>query len=138
MDMKAIVSKGDIVLDKPVHRRESGMPIGSGVMGTLVWTTPHSIGMQINRTDVYASDGSSMSFPERHSDYGYGCGYVEIDLYEFGRPVFAESQTKQHLDIYDGALTLAGEGVSCTILAWHSRDVIAIRIEDSREKPPPS
>ena len=111
--------------------------MGNGVMGTLVWTTPHSLAMQINRTDVYASDGSSMSFPERHSDYGYGCGYVEIDFYELGKPVFAAGQVKQHLRIYDGALEVSGAGVSCRVVAWDSRDVIAIRIRDERKHSSP-
>lgn len=114
------------------------MPVGNGVMGTLVWTTPHTVAMQINRTDVYASDGSSMSFPARDSDYGYGCGYVELDFYRFGAPAFDPSQIHLKLDIENGVLTVTGSGVTCSFVAWHSRDVIAVGIHDTRDLPVPT
>jgi alpha-L-fucosidase 2 len=137
LNVEDIISQGSIELDHAVHRREAGMPIGNGVMGTLVWTTPHTLAMQINRTDVYASDGSSMSFPARHSDYGYGCGYVELDFYEFGTLAFDPKQTKQRLNIAEGSLTVSGRGVTCSVVAWHSRDVIAVQIRDIRKLPWP-
>ena len=137
INIETMVSSGDIELSRPVHRREGGMPVGNGVMGTLVWTTPYSLGMQINRTDVYASDGTSMSFPERHSDYGYGCGYVEIEFPGFKKQVFTDTDTRQHLRIYDGVLTVSGAGVTCTVVAWPFEDVIAVCIQDRRESAGP-
>jgi hypothetical protein len=55
------VSGADLVYDQPVERSEEGVPIGNGRMGTLVWTTPGTLHMQINRADVYASDSTRRS-----------------------------------------------------------------------------
>ena len=58
-DLRALVSTADLVYEKPVPRSEEGMPIGNGRMGTLVWTTPNRLRMQINRPDVYANNSAS-------------------------------------------------------------------------------
>ena len=79
-ELAKLISEADLIYDKPVPRSEEGIPIGNGRMGTLVWTTPASLRMQINRADVYANDGTTNSFFERHNDYCGGCGYVDIDF----------------------------------------------------------
>jgi hypothetical protein len=56
------------------------MPLGNGRTGTLVWTTPSQVRLQINRVDVYANNSYSNSFIERHNDYCSGCAYVDIDF----------------------------------------------------------
>ena len=50
-ELRRLISDADLVYNKPVPRSEEGMPIGNGRMGTLVWTTPESVRMQINRAD---------------------------------------------------------------------------------------
>ena len=60
-----LISKADLTYSTPVKRSEEGMPIGNGTMGTLVWTTPTSLKMQLNRVDVFANDASSDNFYER-------------------------------------------------------------------------
>src|SRR5262245_12338219 len=61
-DIAKLISQSDLVYEKPVPRSEEGMPIGNGRMGTLVWTTPVSLRMQINRVDVYGNDSTTNSF----------------------------------------------------------------------------
>ena len=80
MDFRQLVSEADLIYDEPVSRSEAGMPVGNGRMGSLVWTTPSSLKMQINRADVFAMNKSTNSFPRRHTDYASGCGYVDINL----------------------------------------------------------
>lgn len=117
--LRELISQGDLVYEKPVGRSEEGIPIGNGRMGTLVWTTPSSLRMQINRVDVYANDSSTNSFIERHNDYCGGCGFIDID---FGEDVFPEAGFRQRLSIYDGLLTTQG----MTVAAWTARDCIAV------------
>jgi hypothetical protein len=51
-DREAQVSRADIVLDRPVARKEGGMPVGNGTMGSLVWTTPGAIKFQIMAIEI--------------------------------------------------------------------------------------
>ena len=120
--LRVTVSDADLVYTKPVPRSEEGMPIGNGRMGTLVWTTPESLRMQINRVDVYANNSATNSFFERHNDYCGGCGYVDVD---FGKEVFPESGFPQTLNVYDGVLKVA----SVEMVAWPAQDVFAVNVQ---------
>jgi len=137
VDHRNLVSRADITYDKPVTRSEEGLPVGNGRMGSLVWTTPAALKFQINRPDVFAVNSSTCSFPRRNTDYASGCGYVDINLVDYGEDVFAGAAFRQHLGVYDGLMTAEGNGVTVRVLAWHERDVIAVEIEDRRKKPAP-
>jgi hypothetical protein len=131
VDHRRLVSRADLRYDKPVTRSEEGLPVGNGRMGTLVWTTPTQLRMQINRVDVYANNSYSNSFFERHNDYCGGCAYVDVNLGATTDP-FPETGFSQHLSVYDGLLTIKGNGVTARIVAWPEQDVIAIAVEDTR------
>src|SRR3954449_7018518 len=75
VDYRKLISRADLVYERPVERSEEGMPVGNGRMGSLVWTTPRQLRFQINRADVYANNSASTSFFERHNDYCSGCAY---------------------------------------------------------------
>ena len=135
IDYRKLVSRADLVHHQPVTRSEAGLPVGNGRMGSLVWTTPASLKMQINRVDVFAMSSTGNSFPRRHTDYASGCGYVDINLVDFGDDVFTGKDFRQHLSVYDGIMTTEGKDVTARALAWHERDVMAIEIEDQRKKP---
>lgn len=137
IDFKAAISAGDLNYTNPATRSEEGMPVGNGRMGSLVWTTPSAIKFQINRDDVFAEDSSSVSFPQQDSDYASGCGYVDINVVSAGPDVFTMPNFNQHLSIYDGMMTADGHGLTARVLAWHSRDVMAIEIDDRRKQPEP-
>ena len=106
-------------------------------MGSLVWTTPAALRLQINRVDVFASNCATNSFPERHSDYCGGYGLVDIDFVDYGQDVFSSEQTRQHLSCYDGLVTVTGRGVETQCVAWPERDVLAIQVSDQRRRPTP-
>src|ERR1043166_8810611 len=76
VNRRAQVSRADLDYDSPARRPEEGIPLGNGRMGSLVWTTPSAVKLQINRVDVHAMDDTSFSFSRADSDYGYGCGYI--------------------------------------------------------------
>src|SRR5580692_4409479 len=64
VDYRSLVSRSDLVYDKPAARSEEGIPVGNGRMGSLAWTTPTELRFQINRNDVYANNSASNSFFE--------------------------------------------------------------------------
>jgi hypothetical protein len=68
VDHGALVSRADLDYDQPVSRSEEGMPLGNGWMGSLVWTVPTALKLQINRVDVFGSNCATNSFPERNTD----------------------------------------------------------------------
>jgi hypothetical protein len=131
------IARADLDYTAPVTRSEEGMPIGNGRMGTLVWTTPTALKTQINRVDVHAMDSTTFSFPRADSDYGYGCGFVDINVAGAGSDVFTGTPFHQHLSVYDGLMTAQGANVTARALAWPDRDVIAIEIDDQRAHPSP-
>lgn len=135
VDLRRLVSRADIVFDAPASRPEEGLPLGNGRTGSLVWTTPSAIKLQVNRVDVHAMDSTTVSFPRADTDYGSGCGYVDINVVDAGEDVFAGPPFRQHLALYDGQMTIQGKGVRARALAWPNGDVLAFEIEDFREKP---
>lgn len=135
VDSKRLVSRADITYSRLAVRSEEGLPIGNGRMGSLLWATPSSLKMQINRVDVFANGCATNSFPERHTDYCGGCGFVDVDFAEYANDVFPSGRTTQHLSAYDGLVTIEGNGVGVQALAWNEQDVIAIEITDRRVKP---
>jgi hypothetical protein len=128
VDYRKLVSRADLVYEKPVPRSEEGIPIGNGRMGSLVWTTPTQLRLQINRVDVYASNCASNSFFERHTDYCGGCAFVDIDFGASGETPFPESGFLQHLSVYDGVLNIEAKGVTANVLASPEQDVIAVMV----------
>lgn len=136
-DLRALVSRADLVYDRPVARSEEGMPVGNGRMGSLVWTTPTALKFQINRVDIQPIASTTTSFFERNSDYMGGAGFVDIELAAAGPAVFPDDGTQQRLSLYDGRMDVRGRGVSARILAWHAGDVMAIEVDDRREHPEP-
>jgi hypothetical protein len=137
VDQRKIVSRADLSFNEPTNRSEEGLPVGTGRMGSLVWTSPSSLKLQINRVDVFANNGATNSFPERHSDYSNGCASVDVDFVDFGEDVFVAPEFSQCLSVYEGIVATKGKGVATRVVASQDRDVIAIEVEDSRERPTP-
>ncbi len=132
-----LIGRADIRLEAPVSRPEAGLPIGNGAMGTLIWTSPTALHMQINRCDVFGAGAATLSFPERDTDYAGGCGFVDLDLGGAGEDVFTAGAMRQHLALHTGELRLNGAGVRVRALAWPRQDVIALEVEDQRSRPQP-
>ena len=135
VDYKSLVSKADLNYDTPVFRSEEGMPVGNGHMGSLVWTTPNAMHFQINRVDVFAMGHNTTSFRDGHTNYANGCGYIDINMVDYGDDVFSGSAFNQHLSVYEGLTTVKGKGVNARVLAWSNGDVIATEIDDQRATP---
>jgi hypothetical protein len=135
VDYHKLVSRADLLYDKPVVRSEEGIPIGNGWMGSLIWTTPTALHFQINHVDLFCMGNNTLSFPKGHTDYSSGCGYVDINLVDYGDDVFVGRAFNQHLSVYEGLATAAGNRIKSRALAWSNGDVIATELDDQRNKP---
>ena len=137
IDRRAQLARADLDYPTPARRAEEGMPVGNGRMGSLVWTTPEALRFQVNRVDVHAMDSTTFSFPHADSDYGYGCGFVDVVFDAAAKPVFSGRRFHQHLSVYDGLMTVRGDGVTARVLASPQHDVMAIEIDDRRARAAP-
>jgi len=133
VDYEKLVGRADLHYKTPVQKSEEGQPIGNGAMGSLVWTTPSQIRMQVNRVDVFGNNSTSNNFYQRNTEYGGGLGWVDID---FGNPVFTARHYNQHLSCYNGISTISGDGIKAKATAWQLEDVLAIHINDARSAQP--
>ncbi|MBN2862516.1 MAG: hypothetical protein JXN62_05100, partial [Bacteroidales bacterium] len=132
MNYQSLVSSGDVHHTGIITTSRDGMPIGTGSMGSLVWSNnDHSLNFQINRVDVFGWNSAAAGSLDGHNDYGYGCGFVNVDL--GGNPL--TSSTSQHLSLYDGKLVIRGTGVNVDIIGDTNSDVFALKIDDTRSYP---
>jgi len=141
-DYQRLVSAADIHFTGPISKGYFGMPVGTGAMDSLVWNIGNSaLGFQINRSDVFGYNSamtgvSGNAFDDGDvtklsSDFGGGCAFVTIDV--GGNPFNAA--TTHHLSLYDGKLTIAGEGLTAEIIAGVDADAFVVKIKDSRSAP---
>lgn len=135
VDLRRLVSVADLHYAEPAKRSEEGVPIGNGRTGSLIWTEPSAVKLQINRVDVFAQDCNTNSFPERHTDYGSSCGCVDLDFGDYGEDVFAGTDFSQSLHVYEGVAEIAGKGVFARAIACVDHDVLAIEVDDHRAQP---
>jgi len=135
VDYPSLVQRADLSYTTPVASSEEGMPIGNGRTGSLVWTTPAALHFQVNRVDLFCMGHNSRSFPFGHTSYSSGCGYVDLSLEGYAQDCFSGRDFRQHLSVYDGLTTVAGPGVTARALAWNDGDVLAVEMDDRRERP---
>ena len=131
IDFRALISKSDLVYSNPVTTSEEGLPVGNGVMGTLVWTTPSSLRYQLNRVDVFANDETTNNFAQRHSDYCGGVGFLDIDFPGYDE-VFSGNDFYQNLSCYEAITTANGRRVKTETFVWSDGDVMAVKVQDNR------
>ena len=135
VDYRALVSRCDLVYETPVKAPVEGLPIGNGRMGTLVWTTPSAIHLQINRNDVFAVNEEHAGAQFAPTDYCGACAGIAVDV--GGRPFEAGEAFKRRLSLYDAEVTLAGEAVRVRCFVGTAADVLALEIDDRRTEPQP-
>ncbi len=63
LDYQKLVSRADLRIDGAVPASDEGLPVGNGVMGTCVWTTPAALKFQINREDRREPGLKNLSLP---------------------------------------------------------------------------
>lgn len=132
LSRRELVSRADLHYQGTVRRREGGFPIGDGEMGAMLFTSPSALKLAVNRCDVFAANSYTNSFNRRHSDYGYGIGFVDVDLVDYGEDVFGPD-TSQHLDLYEASARIQGRGVEAEVFAEAERGALCLRVKDGRD-----
>ena len=135
VDYRALVSRHDLVYQSPVERPLEGQPIGNGAMGTMVWTAPGAVRLQINRCDVFAANRNHHGRQGSATDYCGACARISIDL--GGQPLRAGKGFAQRLSLHDAECTIAGEDVGVRCLVSSAGDVLALEVDDRRAHPHP-
>src|SRR5690606_23496456 len=102
VDYERLVTRADLNYSQPVVKSEAGQPIGNGEMGSLVWTTPSQIKLQVNRTDIFGNNSSSNNFYERNTEYLGAAAWIDLD---FGEQLFTAPHYQQRLSCYKGVST---------------------------------
>ena len=133
-DIVGLVRHADLRYEGTAPRAEEGLPIGNGRMGTLLWTSPSALKMQVNRVDVYGNGPATSSFNTLHSGYGYACAFVDFDFVDFGEDVF-DGTTRQHLDVYNAEVDIQANGIEVKGIASSQDDVFAFEVNDNRIHP---
>ena len=80
VDYRALVSRADLVYHGPAEVSIDGTPIGNGMMGTTVWTTPDSVRFHLNRRDLFSSDRNHAGSHRSPVDYRGGCARLEVNV----------------------------------------------------------
>ena len=135
VDHRALVSRADLIYHRPVETPLEGQPIGNGAMGTMVWTVPNAVCLQINRCDVFAVNRNHDRLQGEDTDYCGGCAQVTVDL--GGQPLQAGEIFAQRLSLYDAECTIVGEGVRIRCLVSSAADILALEVDDRRAYPQP-
>jgi hypothetical protein len=136
VDYRALVSQSDLIYQSPAGQPVEGQPIGNGRMGTLVWTTPSAICLQINRNDVFAVNKSHAGTFMGPIDQCWGaCAQIAVDV--GGQPLVAGKAFAQRLSLCDAEVTIAGEAVGVRCFVSAATDILALEIDDRRPEPQP-
>ena len=139
-DHRSLTQQADLYYCGPTPEPYQGMPLGNGHTGSMVWLDPGAINMQVNRVDVFATNGATtagewkMDSPEYYgaNEYCGGCAGVQID---FGEEVFSV-ETRQILHMYDACLEISGGGMEADIRVWSEADVFVCSFKDSASRCP--
>lgn len=126
----------NLIHDAPVSRPVDGHPLGNGRMGTLVWTTPGTIEMQINRVDVFAinRDTAAAHHPGP-LDYGGGCARIRVDV--GGETFCTNTDFRQELSLDTAEEQITGDGVAVRSFISAVDDLLVLEIDDRRAAPQP-
>lgn len=131
IDYEKLISRADIMYTKPVCQTYEGLPVGNGRMGTLVWTKPDHVGLQINRADV-------MPINRNHKGKQYGetdfCGFcASVKLYPGGEPFTSEHAFSQQLKVYDASVMLDTNTVHAEAWVHADQDCMMLKVCHKQE-----
>ena len=134
VDYDALVSSADLIYQSPAGEPVEGHPIGNGRMGTLIWTEPSRVRMQINRNDVFAVNRNHKGPRDGPADYCGGCAQVSVDV---GGPAFGGDEFEQRLSLYRAEDSINGDGVKVRCFVSAMSDVLVLEVNDQRDLPQP-
>ncbi|MCU0873302.1 MAG: DUF5703 domain-containing protein, partial [Pirellulaceae bacterium] len=137
VDPQELVSPSDLLYERPAATPAAGQPIGNGRMGTMVWTSPDAIHLQINRVDVFAVNRDHQGQPgQRGSATDYCGGIAGVVVHVGGQP-FApgEKSFRQRLSLENAECEVEGAGLRVRCFISADSDVLVMEVDDRRASP---
>jgi hypothetical protein len=131
---RTTIPRAELVYDRPADTPDAGQPIGNGRMGTMVWTSPDAVQLQINRADVFPVNRDHIGQRGGATDY---CGGIARVMIGIGGQAFApsENQFQQRLSLDNAECTIKGAGVQVRTFVSARSDVLVMEIDDQRPAP---
>jgi hypothetical protein len=131
---RTTIPRAELVYDRPADTPDAGQPIGNGRMGTMVWTSPDAVQLQINRADVFSVNRDHIGQRGGATDY---CGGIARVMIGIGGQAFApsENQFQQRLSLDNAECTINGAGVQVRTFVSARSDVLVMEIDDQRPAP---
>ncbi|MBU6239285.1 MAG: hypothetical protein KGQ51_15800 [Planctomycetes bacterium] len=133
------VARSDLVYDKPAATPDEGQPIGNGRMGTMVWTSPKAIHMQIHRVDVFAVNANHQGRPGQIGSATDYCGGIASVVIQVGGEPFdaGKGKFRQQLSLENAECTIETADIVARMFLSAETDVLVLEIDDRRESPQP-
>ncbi len=127
-----------LVYEQPAATPDAGQPIGNGRMGTMVWTSPDAIHLQINRVDVFAVNCNHQGRPGQAGSATDYCGGIASVVMHVGGEPFAPDEKKsfrQRLSLEDAECTIEAMGLQVRCFVSADSDVLVMEVDDQRASP---
>jgi hypothetical protein len=131
------LENSDLVYDRPAASPDAGQPIGNGRMGTMVWTSPDAIHLQINRVDVFAVNRDHQGQPGQRGSATDYCGGMAGVVVHVGSQPFAPSEKpfRQRLSLENAECEIEGMGLQVRCFISADSDVLVMEVDDRRASP---
>jgi len=128
-----------LIYAQPASSPDAGQPIGNGRMGSMVWTSPEALHLQINRVDVFAVNRDHQGMPGQRGSATDYCGGIAGVTVQFGGQPFAPGGTsfRQRLSLENAECVVEGEGLQVRCFVSAVADVLVMEIDDRRGLPEP-
>ncbi|MDC0714536.1 beta/gamma crystallin-related protein [Stigmatella sp. ncwal1] len=118
VDYAGYLSKHDVVFNAPITQPKSGLTVGNGRVGAMVWDTANGFTMQVSGVDASQEGFASQGLVSLSTTPGLNTGY---------------STFQQRLALYDGLVrTQYDSNRTVTLFGAPNSEVLGIHVEDSR------
>lgn len=136
---RTTVARSDLVYDKPAATPDEGQPLGNGRMGTMVWTSPNAIHLQVNRVDVFAVNANHQGQPGQRGSATDYCGGIASVVIEVGGQPFAadKGNFRQQLSLETAECILETTDIVARMFVSANTDVLVLELDDRRDSPQP-
>ena len=131
------LENSDLVYDQPAASPDAGQPIGNGRMGTMVWTSPDAVHLQINRVDVFAVNRDHRGRPGQRGSVTDYCGGIAGIVVHAGGESFAPGGRpfRQRLSLDNAECAIEAEGLQVRCFVSADSDVLVMEVDDRRASP---
>jgi hypothetical protein len=127
----------ELIYEQPAMSPDAGQPIGNGRMGTMLWTSPDAIHLQINRVDVFAVNRDHQGQPGQRGSATDYCGGIAAVVVHVGGQPFApgEKSFRQRLSLESAECAIESTSLHVRCFISADSDVLVMEVDDRRASP---